>query len=183
MQRRCEVRYSSSLAQPARRQPTLISSLLQTWPLARQPSLLLLCTWKRQRCSTLAGVLGGARKLGGVSQFEVAVLAARLQVPNTSLSTRQGSMFCWSEASCQERNLTLPWFTSSTRWTASFAQGGIFDPDPTASSFALANKIYVKVRPWSFSCVVADALVISVLQQRLVVWRRRCERCHVGVCL
>jgi len=59
-------------------------------------------------------------------------------------SLAAAAMFCWSEESCQERNLTLPWFTSSTQWSDSFAQGGIFDPDPDSSSFATANRIYVK---------------------------------------
>ena len=54
-------------------------------------------------------------------------------------------MFCWGQASCQDRFATHDYWMSSKAkpWQPNFAQGGIFATDGS-SAWGTANRIYVK---------------------------------------
>jgi hypothetical protein len=52
-------------------------------------------------------------------------------------------MFCWDEPSCNERYEDHQYWMSSTKWTSTMAQGGIFATDGS-SPWGNANRIYIK---------------------------------------
>ena len=53
------------------------------------------------------------------------------------------AMFCWSEASCKERFVNHLYWMSSTDWSPTMAQGGVFATDGS-SLWGTANRVYLK---------------------------------------
>lgn len=63
--------------------------------------------------------------------------------PTLWLVYLQGGLWCYDQDSCMERAAKGPQQISSSGWTATMSQGGIFDSDAADNPFSAANKVFV----------------------------------------
>ena len=63
--------------------------------------------------------------------------------PTLWLVYLQGGLWCYDQDSCMERAAKGPQQISSSEWSTTMSQGGIFDANATENPFAAANKVFV----------------------------------------